>query len=87
MRERARGESARDREIFLRYLQRDAVEHYYLKGGKKKENANKYLRSSALTSSLPLWSLLFINGNFLENEKFFFLFSFAAAACNDKKHQ
>ena len=43
------------------------------------------LRSSALMSSLPLWSLLFMNGNRLENEKFFFFLSVADKLCCCKK--
>ena len=40
-----------------------------------------HLRSSADTSSLPLWSLLFMKGKRREKEKFFFLsLSLAAAA-------
>lgn len=40
-----------------------------------------YLRSSALISSPTAWSLLFMKGNRLENEKFFFFFSFAFICC------
>lgn len=40
-----------------------------------------YLRSSALISSPTAWSLLFMKGNRLENEKFFFFFSFEFICC------
>lgn len=40
-----------------------------------------YLRSSALMSSPTAWSLLFMKGNRLENEKFFFFFSFEFICC------
>ena len=50
----------------------------------------RHLRSSADTSSLPLWSLLFMKGKRREKEKFFFLsLSLAAAAwllCCWKRH-
>lgn len=40
-----------------------------------------YLRSSALMSSPTAWSLLFMKGKRLENEKFFFFFSFELTCC------